>query len=87
LTGLRLTHISGPTVLVEMGGWRLLTDPTFDPPGRKYSFGWGTGSRKTAGPAIPAAEMVRSTRSCSRTTTTTTTSTPPGASCCRPPGR
>jgi L-ascorbate metabolism protein UlaG (beta-lactamase superfamily) len=57
LTGLRLTHIGGPTVLIEMGGWRLLTDPTFDPPGRKYSFGWGTGSRKTAGPAIPAAEI------------------------------
>jgi L-ascorbate metabolism protein UlaG (beta-lactamase superfamily) len=57
LTGLRLTHIGGPTVLIEVGGWRLLTDPTFDPPGRRYSFGWSTGSRKTAGPAIPAAEI------------------------------
>ena len=53
----RLTHIGGPTVLIEVGGWRLLTDPTFDPPGRRYSFGWGTASRKLAGPAIAAADL------------------------------
>jgi L-ascorbate metabolism protein UlaG (beta-lactamase superfamily) len=53
----RMTHIGGPTVLIEVGGWRLLTDPTFDPAGGKYSFGWGTGSRKLAGPAIPAADV------------------------------
>jgi hypothetical protein len=29
----RTTHIGGPTVLLEVEGWRLLTDPTFDPPG------------------------------------------------------
>jgi L-ascorbate metabolism protein UlaG (beta-lactamase superfamily) len=34
MTEVRLTHIGGPTVLIEAGGWRLLTDPTFDPPGR-----------------------------------------------------
>ena len=28
----RITHIGGPTALIEIGGWRLLTDPTFDPP-------------------------------------------------------
>ncbi|HEU6445882.1 MAG TPA: hypothetical protein VFL61_12560 [Gaiellaceae bacterium] len=50
MTGIRLTHIGGPTTLIEIDGWRLLTDPTFDPPGRKYSFGWGSGSRKLAGP-------------------------------------
>ena len=53
----RFTHIGGPTLLIEAGGWRLLTDPTFDPAGGKYRFGWGTGSEKTAGPAIPAAEL------------------------------
>ena len=53
----RLTHIGGPTVLIETGGWRLLTDPTFDPPGRRYFFGWGTVSRKLAGPAVAAAEL------------------------------
>jgi L-ascorbate metabolism protein UlaG (beta-lactamase superfamily) len=54
---LRLTHIGGPTVLIEVAGWRLLTDPTFDPAGSDYSFGWGTGSTKLAGPAISAAEI------------------------------
>src|SRR4051812_50189120 len=53
----RLTHIGGPAVLIEVGGWRLLTDPTFDPPGGSYRFGWGTGSVKLAGPAIPADEI------------------------------
>ena len=57
MTDVRITHVGGPTALIEVGGWRLLTDPTFDPPGRSYRFGWGTGSRKLAGPAIPAAEI------------------------------
>ncbi|QAY72969.1 MBL fold metallo-hydrolase [Agromyces protaetiae] len=52
-----LTHIGGPTLLIELAGWRLLVDPTFDPPGRKYSFGWGTSSVKTAGPNLPLAEL------------------------------
>jgi L-ascorbate metabolism protein UlaG (beta-lactamase superfamily) len=55
--GVRLTHVGGPTVLIEVGGWRLLTDPTFDPPGRKYNFGWGTSSVKLAGPTIPADQL------------------------------
>ena len=40
-----------------MEGWRILTDPTFDAPGRTYKFGWGTSSRKTTGPAIAAADI------------------------------
>ena len=48
----KLTHIGGPTVLIEFGGWRLLTDPTFDPAGGKYRFGWGTGSTKLTAPSI-----------------------------------
>jgi L-ascorbate metabolism protein UlaG (beta-lactamase superfamily) len=52
LTVIRITHIGGPTTLLEIGGWRLLTDPTFDAPGRRYHFGWGTTSRKVAGPAV-----------------------------------
>ena len=54
---MKLTHIGGPTVLIEVAGWRLLTDPTFDAPGRRYWFGWGTTSRKLAGPAIAAADL------------------------------
>ncbi|MFI1356247.1 MBL fold metallo-hydrolase [Streptomyces sp. NPDC020898] len=57
MTEARVTHIGGPTTLIEAGGWRLLTDPTFDPPGRRYSFGWGTSSVKTSGPALEAAEL------------------------------
>jgi L-ascorbate metabolism protein UlaG (beta-lactamase superfamily) len=53
----RITHIGGPTVLIAVGGWRLLTDPTFDPPGRKYNFGWGTGSVKLAGPAVAPSDL------------------------------
>jgi L-ascorbate metabolism protein UlaG (beta-lactamase superfamily) len=57
MNDVQLTHIGGPTLLIEVGGWRLLTDPTFDPPGRSYRFGWGTGSRKLAGPAIAAEDL------------------------------
>ena len=53
----RITHIGGPTTLIEVGGLRLLTDPTFDAPGRRYSFGWGSASRKTAGPAVAMADL------------------------------
>lgn len=52
-----LTHIGGPTALVEVAGWRILTDPTFDPAGGKYKFGWGTGSTKTTSPAIAPADL------------------------------
>lgn len=45
----RVTHIGGPTTLIEIHGWRVLTDPTFDAPGRKYGFGWGTSSIKLDG--------------------------------------
>ena len=54
---IRFTHVGGPTLLVEVAGWRLLTDPTFDPPGRHYAFGWGTSSTKLAGPAVAADDL------------------------------
>ena len=57
MTDVHITHIGGPTALIEVGGWRLLTDPTFDAPGRKYNFGWGTSSRKVAGPAMSVADL------------------------------
>ena len=82
---MRITHIGGPTALIEVGGWRILTDPTFDAPGRRYNFGWGTSSRKLGGQRSRRPTSARSTPSCSATTTTTTTSTPPAARCCRAP--
>ena len=57
MSAVRLTHIGGPTVLLEVEGWRILTDPTFDPPGGTYPFGLGTSSRKLSGPAVPAEEL------------------------------
>ncbi|MCZ7420045.1 MBL fold metallo-hydrolase [Verrucosispora sp. WMMA2121] len=56
---IRVTHIGGPTTLIEIGGWRLLSDPTFDAPGRRYAFGWGTSSRKLAGPAVTTSALGR----------------------------
>jgi L-ascorbate metabolism protein UlaG (beta-lactamase superfamily) len=55
----QITYIGGPTALIEIGGLRLLTDPVFDPPGGKYSFGLGTGSVKLDGPAVAADELGR----------------------------
>jgi L-ascorbate metabolism protein UlaG (beta-lactamase superfamily) len=56
---MRLTRIGGPTVLVELHGWRILVDPTFDPPGRRYPFALGTSSVKTRGPAVDAESLGR----------------------------
>jgi L-ascorbate metabolism protein UlaG (beta-lactamase superfamily) len=33
VSAVRVTHVGGPTTLIELAGRRLLTDPTFDPPG------------------------------------------------------
>ncbi|WP_402466491.1 MBL fold metallo-hydrolase [Isoptericola aurantiacus] len=54
---LRLTHVGGPTLLIQLGGWNLLVDPTFDPPGRRYGFALGTSSVKLAGPAVPLEDL------------------------------
>jgi L-ascorbate metabolism protein UlaG (beta-lactamase superfamily) len=59
VTDIHLTRLGGPTTLIEIAGWRLLTDPTFDAPGRRYGFGLGTASTKTVGPAIQASELGR----------------------------
>jgi L-ascorbate metabolism protein UlaG (beta-lactamase superfamily) len=49
----RLTYIGGPTALLELGGVRLLTDPTFDPAGSEYETPVYV-LKKTAGPALSA---------------------------------
>jgi len=45
-----ITLIGGPTALIEAGGFRVLTDPTFDGPG-DYTLPYTT-LTKTSGPAI-----------------------------------
>jgi L-ascorbate metabolism protein UlaG (beta-lactamase superfamily) len=57
MTTVRMTHVGGPTVLIEFDNWRILTDPTFDDPGRTYRFALGTSSSKTTGPAVPVGEL------------------------------
>jgi L-ascorbate metabolism protein UlaG (beta-lactamase superfamily) len=52
VTAIRVTHIGAPTVIIETQGWPILTDPTFDPPGKTYKFGWASKSTKLTGPAI-----------------------------------
>ncbi len=54
----RVTYIGGPTALLEFAGFRLLTDPTFDPAGTTYSSGPAT-YRKLADPAIGRAALGR----------------------------
>ena len=55
---LKMTYIGGPTALLEVGGLRLLTDPTFDPAGTAYPAGIYT-LRKTAGPAVSVKALGR----------------------------
>ncbi|MET8101943.1 MBL fold metallo-hydrolase [Streptomyces sp. NPDC005236] len=55
MTSVEITYVGGPTALIEIGGLRLLTDPTFDAPGE-----YPVGARKlvkTAGPALPAGKL------------------------------
>jgi L-ascorbate metabolism protein UlaG (beta-lactamase superfamily) len=54
---LTITYVGGPTALLEVGGLRLLTDPTFDQPGKRYHFGWGTTSRKLQAPALTPEQL------------------------------
>jgi L-ascorbate metabolism protein UlaG (beta-lactamase superfamily) len=56
-SSLSLTLIGGPTVLIEFGGLRLLTDPTFDPPGlyRETPVRF----EKTSGPALSPEQIGR----------------------------
>jgi L-ascorbate metabolism protein UlaG (beta-lactamase superfamily) len=51
----RFTLIGGPTVLIEVGGFRFLTDPTFDEPG-DYPLPHVT-LTKTARPALALADI------------------------------
>jgi L-ascorbate metabolism protein UlaG (beta-lactamase superfamily) len=53
---LRITYLGGPTALVEFGGLRVVTDPTFDPAGTEYPAAAYT-LRKTQSPAVAAADL------------------------------
>lgn len=58
MTGATITLIGGPTALIEIGGFRLLTDPTFDPPGTYQPYpGKPVTFHKTTGPALTIEEI------------------------------
>jgi L-ascorbate metabolism protein UlaG (beta-lactamase superfamily) len=50
---LAITFVGGPTAILKYGGLRLLTDPTFSPPGVHQAPG-GRPLTKTEEPALPA---------------------------------
>ena len=52
-----LRLIGGPTALITYGGLRLLTDPTFDPPGDYPRPGTPVVLHKLTGPALSAEEI------------------------------
>ncbi|TSJ44473.1 MBL fold metallo-hydrolase [Mucilaginibacter corticis] len=47
----KVIYLGGPTVIIEIGGLRLMTDPTLDPAGETFMVGDKPGYWKTAGPA------------------------------------
>lgn len=53
MNSLRITLIGGPTALIEIDGFRLLTDPTFDAPGTTYQLPH-VKLEKLIGPALGA---------------------------------
>ena len=57
MSAAKITLIGGPTALIEIGGFRLLTDPTFDAPG-EYKLPHVT-LRKTSHPALTAKQIGR----------------------------
>jgi len=45
-------YLGGPTIILEIGGLRLMTDPTLDPEGETFMVGDKPGYFKTQGPAV-----------------------------------
>src|SRR6185312_11792889 len=53
-----LLLVGGPTALITYGGLRLLTDPTFDPPGEYPRPGTPIVLRKLVGPALALEDLM-----------------------------
>lgn len=54
---LSITLVGGPTAVLDLDGFRIVTDPTFDPPGEYPQPGMGFSLVKTAGPALTVEEI------------------------------
>ncbi|MDF2187860.1 MBL fold metallo-hydrolase [Paraflavitalea sp. CAU 1676] len=54
---LTITHIDTACILLDINGFRILTDPTLDKAGHRYHHGFGAVSRKTDDPALPPVDL------------------------------
>jgi L-ascorbate metabolism protein UlaG (beta-lactamase superfamily) len=55
---IRITHVGTATLILDIGGTRILTDPAFDPSGTQYAWApVGANSTKTESPAISLDEV------------------------------
>lgn len=52
-----ITHIDTACILLEINGYRILTDPTLDAAGHLYHHGFGAISRKLENPALPLTDL------------------------------
>lgn len=53
----QITYLGGATYLIEVGAFRLLTDPGFDPDGTEKSEGPGHLLTKIMAPPVPVEEI------------------------------
>jgi L-ascorbate metabolism protein UlaG (beta-lactamase superfamily) len=49
---LQVIHLGGPTIILEIGGLRIITDPTLDPKGTAFKISDKMTETKLAGPAL-----------------------------------
>jgi L-ascorbate metabolism protein UlaG (beta-lactamase superfamily) len=49
---INVIYIGGPTIIIEIDGFRIMTDPTLDPSGTNYPAGEHTSIQKLTDPAI-----------------------------------
>jgi L-ascorbate metabolism protein UlaG (beta-lactamase superfamily) len=54
---LTVTLVGGPTAVLDLDGFRIVTDPTFDPPGEYGQEGAPVSLVKTSGPALSPEEI------------------------------
>ena len=78
----KLTYLGGATFIIEVGPFRFLTDPGFDPKGTEKSEGPGHDLKKDMGPPMPISEVGRIDGVSSVTRSITTTSITRPRPCC-----
>lgn len=54
---IKITHIDTACLLLEINGYKILTDPTLDNAGKLYHHGFGAFSRKTENPTLQISDL------------------------------